>query len=103
MSCPHCQSKSTTQLNRTTTLGYPVHRCRDCGKTFNERTGTPFNFIEVPTDIVFQVVYFRHRFKLSYRDLAEMFLIRGFTFTHETVRDWAERFGAIFTAQLRQK
>ena len=28
------------------------------------------------------------RYKLSLRDLAEMFLIRGLVFTHEAVRDW---------------
>ncbi len=53
-------------------MDYPIYRCWGCGKTFNERTGTPWNFIELPTDIIFQVVYFRHRFKLSYRDIAEM-------------------------------
>jgi transposase-like protein len=31
------------------------------------------------------------RYKLSLRDVAELFLARGFVFTHETVRDWEER------------
>jgi putative transposase len=30
------------------------------------------------------------RYKLSLRNLAEMFLLRGFQFTHEAVRDWEE-------------
>ena len=47
---------------------------------------TPFNFIEVPTDIIFQVLLCRVRYKLSYRDVAEFFLLRGFQFTHETVQ-----------------
>lgn len=29
------------------------------------------------------------------------FLLRSFEFTHETVRDWQERFAPIFAAQLR--
>ncbi len=62
MRCPRCQSERTTQLKRMTTLGYLIYRCRDCGKTFNERTGTPWHFVELPTDIIFQVVYFRHRY-----------------------------------------
>jgi hypothetical protein len=37
---------------------------------------------------VFLVVFWRLRYKLSLRDLAEMFLIRGLVFTHEAVRDW---------------
>lgn len=70
---------------------------------FNERTGTPFNFIEVPTDIIFQVLLCRLRYKLSFRDIAEFFLLRGFEFTHETVHDWEERFAPIFADQLRAK
>ncbi len=55
-------------------------------------TSTPFHYLEAPTDVVFLVVLWRLRSKLSLRDLAEMFLARGFVFTHETVRDWEKRF-----------
>lgn len=54
-----------------------MFRCRVCLRHFNERTGTPFNFLEVPTDIVLQVVRWCLRYKVSLRDLAEMFLMRG--------------------------
>ena len=103
MDCPHCHSTQTTPLKRTTDLGYAVFRCKHCQHTFNERTGTPFNFIEVPTDILFQVLLCRFRYKLSYRDVAEFFLVRGFEFTHETVRDWETRFAPIFADELRAK
>ena len=103
MDCPHCHSAQTIRLPRTTGLGYAVFGCADCGRTFNERTGTPFNFLEVPTDIVFQVLFCRVRYKLSYRDIAELFLLRGFDFTHETVRDWEERFTLLLADQLRAK
>jgi len=92
MACPHCGSNRITQLQRTTTLGYAVFDCEDCHRTLNERTGTPFNFLEFPTDIVFQVLLCRVRYKLSYREVAEFFWVRGFEFTHETVRDWEARF-----------
>ncbi len=36
----------------------------------------------------FSLVVWRLRYKLSLRDLAEMFLTRGFALTHEAVRDW---------------
>jgi hypothetical protein len=49
-----------------------------CKRTFNERTGTPFNSLEYPTDIVLLVVLWRLRYKLSLHDLAEMVLERGF-------------------------
>ncbi len=35
------------------------------------------------------------------RDVAEMFLVRGFEFTHEAVRDWEGRFAPLITEQLR--
>ncbi len=38
------------------------------------------------------VVLWRLRYKLSLRDLAELFLPRGFVFTHEAVREWEARF-----------
>lgn len=103
MNCPHCHSTQTTKLQRTTDLGYAVFRCAGCDRTFNERTGTLFNYLEVPTEIVFQVLLCRVRYKLSYRDVAELFLLRGFEFTHETVRDWEERFAPLFAQELRAK
>ena len=103
MPCSDCCSNRITQWQRTTALGYAVFYCKDCHRTFNERTGTPFNFLEFPTDIVFQVLLCRLRYKLSYRDVAEFFLVRGFEFTHETVRDWEERFAPIFADELRAK
>jgi len=103
MNCPHCRSRQTKTLPRTTDLGYAVFRCDGCRRTFNERTGTQFNFLEMPTDTVFQVVLFRLRFKLSLRDLVEMFLIRGYSFSHEAVRDWEQRFAPLLADQLRRK
>ena len=81
----------TQTLDAATDLGYSRFRCRRCGRRFNERTGTPFNRLEFPSDIVFQVVVFRLLFKFSLRDLVRMFLMRGYEFTHETVREWEER------------
>jgi putative transposase len=70
---------------------------------FNERTGTVFNDLQCPTDIVMLVVLWRLRYKLSLRDLVEMFLLRGYEFTHETVRDWEARFAPLLAEQLRAK
>ena len=88
MSCPHCAATTTTELTKCTQLGYRCFRCAACRRQFNERTGTPYNYLEFPTDIVVLVVVWRLRYKLSLRDLAEMFLERGFEFTHEAVREW---------------
>jgi transposase-like protein len=91
MTCPHCASSTVDEQARKTALGYRLFRCSTCQRSFNERTGTPFNFLESPTDVVLLVVRWRLRYKLSLRDLAEMFLERGFEFTHEAVRDWEAR------------
>lgn len=103
MNCPYCHSLKTKQRSAKTSLGYRTHRCQRCRRTFNERTGTPFNYLEYPTDIVLLVVFYRLRYKLSLRDLAEIFLERGFTFTHETVRNWEARFAPLITDQLRMR
>jgi putative transposase len=76
MNCPHCTSPNPKEQHQKTSLGYQTFRCSGCRRTFNERTGTPFNFLEYPTDIVLLVVLWRLRYKLSLRDLAEMFLER---------------------------
>jgi putative transposase len=103
MNCPHCASTATKERTKQTSLGSRTFRCSACKRTFNERTGTPFNFLENPTDIVLLVVFWRLRYKLSLRDLAEMFLERGFEFTHEAVGDWEARFAPLMADQLRVK
>jgi putative transposase len=103
MTCPACGSSKTNESNHKTALGYCTFRCSGCKSRFNERSGTPFNNLQFPTDIVLLVVLWRLRYKLSLRDLAEMFLERGFEFTHEAVRDWEARFAPLITQQLRAK
>jgi putative transposase len=101
MACPYCNGNATQELQRRTALGYRLFRFRPCRRTLSERTGTPFNHLQVPIDIALLVVLWRLRYKLSLRDLAEMFLTRGFAFTHETVREWEQRFSPLVAARLR--
>ena len=68
-----------------------------------ERSGTPCNDLSVPTDIVFLVVLWRLRYKLSLRDLAEMFLGRRFVFSHETLLQWEALVAPLLTEQLCTK
>src|SRR5438876_1055776 len=103
MNCPHCASTTPKERTKKTRLCYRTFCCSACKRTFNERTGTPFNYLEYPTDIVLLVVLWRLRYKLSLRDLAEMFLERGFEFTHEAVRDWEARFAPLIADQLRAR
>ncbi|GHO90171.1 hypothetical protein KSF_002190 [Reticulibacter mediterranei] len=95
MNCPYCTASTTRKRTKKTELSYTTFFCSACRRTFNERTGTLFNYLEAPTDVVFLVVLWRLRYKLSLRDVAEMFLERGCVFTHETVRDWEARFAPL--------
>jgi putative transposase len=95
MNCPYCAASTTKKRVKKTELGYATFVCFVCRRTFNERTGTPFNHLGAPTDIVLLVVFWR------LRDVAEMFLARGFVLTHETVRDWEARFAPLIADHLR--
>jgi putative transposase len=103
MNCPHCALGTTKEQTKKTALGYRTFRGFACRPTFNERTGTPFNLLEYPTDVVLLVVLWRLRYTLSLRDLAEMFLERGWVFTYETVREWETRFVPLLVEHLRAR
>ena len=61
MPCPHCASPATARQPKTTALGYQTFRCAACRRSFNERTGRPFHFLEYPPDIVLLFVLSRRR------------------------------------------
>jgi transposase-like protein len=100
MNCPHCRSTETSKRRHRTALGYHRFSCRSCHRRFNERTGTPYNDLQFPTDIVLLAVLWRLRYKLGFRDVAELLLQRGFDVTHETVRAWEFRFAPLLGEQL---
>ena len=102
MQCPVCTSRATSERSDRTELGYRRFRCRDCGCGFNERSGTVFNRLQYPTDVVCLVVLWRLRYKLSLRDLVEMFAIRGLIFTHEAIREWETKLAPFLTEELRK-
>lgn len=88
MRCPHCHSTATTERSDRTAHGCRRFRCRECGRQFNERTGSALNRLPVPTDVVFLIVLWRLRRKLNLRELTEILLLRGLVFSHEAVREW---------------
>ncbi len=72
MTCPHCESIGVRRRKQRTALGYRRFACADCHRRFNERTGTAFNELQFPTDIVLLAVLWRLRYKLGLRDVAEL-------------------------------
>ena len=103
MDCPHGGSGETSRRRRRTALGYRTSACRACRRTFNERTGIPFNDLQDSTDIVLLAVRWRLRYKRSCRDVSERLLKRGFGVTHETIRIWEFRLAPLLADRLRAK
>ena len=93
MDCVCCGSAAVTERPEGTAQGYRRFRCRDCGKQFNERSGTLLNHTQYPSDMIALVVLWRLRYRLTLRDLSEMFLIRGIVFSYEAVREWEAKRG----------
>jgi transposase-like protein len=77
-----CGSSAVSERPERTAQGYRQFRCRICGKHFNERSLRQLNRAQYPSDVMALVVLWRLRYKLSLRDLAEMFLIRGIVFSY---------------------
>ena len=103
MTCPHCLSTSISKRQHRTSLGYRTFSCRACRLRFNERTGSPFNDLQFPTDLVLLAVLWRLRYKLGFREVAELLLQRGFEVSHETIRNWEFRFAPMVSERLRAK
>ena len=77
MQCVACDEAEVLERSERTARGYRRFRCRACGKQFNEGSGGILNRAQYPSDVIALVVFSRLRYKLSLRDLPEMFLIRG--------------------------
>src|SRR3954453_19291473 len=103
MGCVACGSAAVTERSERTAQGYRRFRCRTCGKQFNERSGTVLNHAQYPSDVIALVVLWRLRYRLTLRDLAEMFLLRGIVFSYEAVREWEAKLAPLLTDELRQR
>src|SRR3712207_6270812 len=103
MDCVACGSAAVTERPERTAQGYRRFRCRDCGKQFNERSGTVLNHAQYPSDVIALVVLWRLRYRLPLRDLSEMFLQRGLVFSYEAVRDWEAKLAPALADDLRRR
>ena len=101
--CPRCAASVTIARARRAARGYRIFRCRACRRWFNERTGTPCNYPQYPTDLALLVVPWRPRYTPRLRDLAEMFRERGFVFSHGAARDWEARRVPLLAERSRAK
>jgi putative transposase len=103
MRCIECDAADVSERRERTPRGYRRFRCRACGKQFNERSGGILNRAQYPSDVVALVIFWRIRYKLSLRDLPEMFLIRGIEFSYEAVRNWEAKLTPTLIDNLRRR
>ena len=55
-----------------------------------------------PPDIICYAVWLYYRFDLSHRDIEDLLAERGITVSHESIRLWCIKFGAIYTRRLKR-
>jgi putative transposase len=56
-----------------------------------------------PPLIISQAVWLYHRFCLSFRDVEDLLAERGVIVSHETVRQWCQKFGVGYARDLRRR
>src|ERR687883_954336 len=61
---------------------------------------TGFRF---PPEVISHAIWLYFRFPLSLRMIEEMLAARGIIVSHETVRQWARKFGQEFASQIRRR
>src|SRR5258708_33939268 len=103
MDCIGCGSAAVTERPELTTQGYRRFWCRDCGKQFNERSDGVLNRTSLPSDIIAFVVFRLLRYRLTLRDLSEIMLLRGFTISHECIRQWEAKLLPVLGEALRKR
>ena len=64
---------------------------------------SPYAGDRFPAEIISHAVWLYFRFPLSLRMVEEMLAARGIAVSHETVRQWARKFGQAFANQIRRK
>ena len=62
----------------------------------------PFRYFKTLPEIIRLAVMMYIRFPLSLRQLEDLLHERGIDIPYETVRAWWNRFGPMFTAQIRK-
>ncbi len=64
---------------------------------------SPYAGYRFPPEVISQAVWLYFRFPLSLRMVEEMLAARGIIVSHESVRQWALKFGQDFANQIRRR
>src|SRR3712207_8740211 len=66
-------------------------------------TKSPYAGHRFPAEVIGHAVWLYFRFPLSLRMVEEMLAARGIVVSHETVRQWALKFGQEFANRIRRR
>jgi putative transposase len=64
---------------------------------------SPFRYFKASLEIIRLAVMMYVRFPLSFRNVEDLLHERGIDISYDTVRFWWNRFGPLFTAEIRKK
>ena len=64
---------------------------------------SPFRYFKTSPEIIRLAVMLYVRFPLSLRNVEDLLHERGIDVSHETVRFWWNRFGPMFSAEIRRR
>src|SRR3954451_8367147 len=64
---------------------------------------SPYAGYRFPPEVISHAVWLYFRFPLSLRMVEEMLAARGIIVSHESVRQWARKFGQDFANQIRRR
>ena len=56
-----------------------------------------------PIAVISQSICLYNRFTLSYRDVSDLLLERGVVVSHQTIKKWNVRFGAMFASEIKKR
>ena len=64
--CPYCGSQKIIRYGRAPNRPYVQrYRCKNCGRQFNDLTGTPFAWTELPPGEVLTIAYLYFKLGMS--------------------------------------
>ncbi|MEM5461483.1 IS6 family transposase [Paraburkholderia phytofirmans] len=66
-----------------------------------KKTTSPYHGFRFPSAVISCAVRWYYRFNLSLRDIEELLLERGVVVSYESVRNWCDRFGAMFACRAK--
>ena len=67
------------------------------------KPASPFRYFYSSPEVIQLVVMMHVRFPLSLRNVEDLLFERGIDLCHETVRMWWNRFGPLFTGDIRRQ